>query len=322
MIGDKQVIALSLGALLLAGVTLYPVWHPMKDKGRTGALPKAPADQNSGLASDANSSAQAPGRGDSSPPPSVASEQQRLIRALEQAINTGDPAAAESLFWKYLPTLLSNGGAPMAENVVAGTPRGPMRDCLLRVLATAWASRDAVAALAWTARLPDKRERDEAYDHVLSSLAEAEPARAVRLAAAQTEAEEAERTARVERLIQSWARLDFPDSREWVLSQPAGEQRNRWTARIAAVQAINSPQDAARFALEQIPDGPIQEEAVISVVYSWAERDPSAAQEWVRSFASGPLRARALNEVQGLAATPSTQQPAATEEPATTRPMD
>ena len=253
MIGDKQVIALSLGALLLAGATLYPVCHPTKGKGRSGALRHAPADQDPGLASGMDDLPFAWERGGGSASSTTASKPPRLIRGLEQAINTGDPAAAEGLFWKYLPILLSNGEAPAVENIAVGTPPGPMRDCLLRVFATVWAERDPTSALAWTTRLPTKRERDETYDYILSSLAGLEPARAVRLAAAQTNAEE----------------------------------------------------------------------AVVSAVYNWAERDPAAAQRWVHSFTSGSLRARTLNEAQGPTATQQTIEPpmAADDSPAS-RPPD
>jgi hypothetical protein len=71
-------------------------------------------------------------------------------------------------------------------------------------------------------------------------------------------------------------------------------------ARLAMVMAKTAPADTARMVAEQISVGNIQNEAAISVVYQWAQTDPSAARVWVNLFPDGFLRTRALNELTNI----------------------
>lgn len=72
--------------------------------------------------------------------------------------------------------------------------------------------------------------------------------------------------------------------------------------RLAYVQSQNEPAAAANLVLEQIPPGPIQEEAAITVLHQWGGRDLASATAWADQFPPGTLRDRAEAELRGLAA--------------------
>ena len=61
-----------------------------------------------------------------------------------------------------------------------------------------------------------------------------------------------------------------------------------------------SEQTAARLVVEQIPAGPKQTEAVISVVHQWALQDLAGALAWVNRFPGGILKERAAHELAGV----------------------
>ena len=104
----------------------------------------------------------------------------------------------------------------------------------------------------------------------------------------------------VENLVQQWAGQDFVAA--WINEQPAGEQRDQMVARLAYVQSQTEPAAAADLVAGQIPTGPIQNEATISVLHQWATRDMASATVWVNRFPPGALRDRAEAELQGVAA--------------------
>jgi hypothetical protein len=107
-------------------------------------------------------------------------------------------------------------------------------------------------------------------------------------------------SAPIEQIIQKWAAADFPAALNWANREPAGEQRELVMERLAFVHAQNQPSAAARLVVEQIPPGPIQIEATISVLHQWALSDFSGASAWVDRFPS-ELQGRARAELDGIA---------------------
>lgn len=109
----------------------------------------------------------------------------------------------------------------------------------------------------------------------------------------------------MENLANRWAVQDFPAAAIWIKAQPAGENRDQMVMRLALVQAATHPSEAGRLIVEEIPEGPVQTEAVISVIYQWAGKDLPGACGWVGLFPESPLRDRAESELANIAATPS-----------------
>jgi hypothetical protein len=169
---------------------------------------------------------------------------------------------------------------------------------LLRSL-RAWAAKDPEAALAAAMKLPEGDERNQALSAVCLGLAETNPADAVKLA--QTLNLDKQPGAVMESLVQQWAGTDLASALVWANSQPAGDQRDGFTTRIAFVMSQSNPTDAANLVINQISPGPIQDEAVMTVLNQWGNQNLAAAATWVKGFPEGPLQARAAAELEGIA---------------------
>lgn len=162
----------------------------------------------------------------------------------------------------------------------------------------AWARRNPQQARDWLVDAPEGVKRDTVSEMVCLAIAETNAAAAVALA----EVYGAGCTNLVENLIAQWADHDVEAAYTWAVAKPAGEQRNGLLGRIAFVESKSDPKDAATLVAQQIPPGPIQDEAAISVLYEWAQKDPKAAMNWAQSFSPGTLHDRAVNEVQHVTA--------------------
>jgi hypothetical protein len=82
-------------------------------------------------------------------------------------------------------------------------------------------------------------------------------------------------------------------------TQNIGWVRLSWEA--AYVMSQTDPASAANLVINQIPPGPSQNEAVMTVLNQWANQDLNAAATWVKGFPVGPLQERAVNELEGIA---------------------
>ncbi len=163
---------------------------------------------------------------------------------------------------------------------------------------SAWAARDPEAALAAALKLPAGDERNEALTAVCSGLAQVDPAEAVKLA--QELQLDKQPGAVMEDLVQQWAGNDLASSLAWVASQPDGGQRDELTTRVAYVMSRNDPSDAAALVMSEIPPGPAQDEAIMTVLHQWANQNFVAAANWAKDTIGGPLQDRALNELKGI----------------------
>ncbi len=103
-------------------------------------------------------------------------------------------------------------------------------------------------------------------------------------------------------LIAQWATQDFEHAYGWTKAQEPSPARDDMFARLAYLRARADPAAAARLVATAIPAGPVQDEAVISVIHQWALQDPRGAALWAESFPDEALRQRASDEIAGLAA--------------------
>ena len=165
-----------------------------------------------------------------------------------------------------------------------------------------WAARDAESALAGVMKLPPGDERNQALIAVCHGLAQDDPATAIKLA--QTLKLDTQPDAVIPGLVQQWAATDLPSSLDWAYTQPAGGQRDDSMARIAFVLSQTQPMDGINLVQSQIPSGPAQDKAILTVLDQWADQDIDSAIACAIGFPEGPLRQEALNglEHQRLAA--------------------
>jgi hypothetical protein len=162
-----------------------------------------------------------------------------------------------------------------------------------------WARRDVDGALASVANLADEELRGEALEFICYGVAESNPAKAVNLAVSSGLQDRP--GAVVQNLVQQWAVADLPSALAWTTKQPNGEQRDEYMARVALEYSRRMPADAARLVVDQIPPGPAQTESAMTVLHQWAIQDLPAAAAWVAKFPDGPLRTRAVAELEGIA---------------------
>jgi hypothetical protein len=159
-----------------------------------------------------------------------------------------------------------------------------------------WASTNFDAALAFVQQLPDGDEKTDALEAVCFGLAQKDPALAM------TKAQELQEPAPVvENLAQQWADRDMTSTLSWAHNQPAGDMRDEVFQRIALVLSQRDPLNAANLVLEQVPAGPNQNEAIMTVLHQWANKDLTAAVNWVKTFPDDAFRERALQELEGIA---------------------
>jgi hypothetical protein len=211
-----------------------------------------------------------------------------LLERIRAAMDSDDPAAVFS----HLAALV-HADPRSAARFAETNDDAATREMFLHRVAQLWSERDAAAALAWAADLTKTAERDALVADICLQLADRDPAEAIRALGEHSQGA-------LEALAQRWAERDFSAAREWTLSRPEGEPRDRLVARLAFQQAHDSPREAATLAANQIREGETQAEAVMAVLHQWAKRDPAAAAEWIALFPEGGLRTRAASELEGI----------------------
>jgi hypothetical protein len=162
---------------------------------------------------------------------------------------------------------------------------------------TAWAAKDPEAALAAILKLPEGDQRNEALAAVCSGIAQTDPADAVKVA--QELHLDKQPGAIMEDLVQQWASSDIASSLAWAEDQPAGASRDEFNTRIAFIMSQTDPSDAATLVMNQIPPGPAQDEAIMTVLNQWANQDFTRALGWAKGI-TGPIQGRVISELTGI----------------------
>jgi hypothetical protein len=221
----------------------------------------------------------------------------QLEQAIIQAMNSTNDADRSLVFTNLLPALILRDPAAagkLAESLEAGDGRVDF----MRRVAQSWAATDPAGALAWAANLSDTQERQSTLTDATMQLGQANAASAI---ATVQQYDLGQSNGIMESLAQLWAGQDLPSALAWSRNLPAGDQRDQALARVAFVEAQTDPNAAASLIVNEMPAGPAQTEAAISVLHQWALRDLPAATAWVQQFPPGPLHDRAQNELNGIA---------------------
>lgn len=232
------------------------------------------------------------------PVSTTTTDSRRLDRTeLAAALDSPDDAirlhAIETLFARFADQDFY-AALDLIEAVGSPAQRARMR----QILGAGLARKDRGRALAWVSSLQDAVEREDAMAVVLGEISMTDPAAAVRLR--QEASLPAGDDPVLENLTQRWAESDLHSALQWADSLPPGDQRDHVTARAAYVQAQASPEAAATLIMDRMSPGLAQEEALISVLHQWAQRDLGAAQIWVKQMTPGPVRVRAGVELAAM----------------------
>jgi len=221
----------------------------------------------------------------------------KYLALIQPLLDSTNQADHDLIYTNLLRGLIGEDPA-MAGWLAASLASGDVRQEFVRRVAQGWAAVDPDGATTWAASLTDAEERRSTLSDVAFQIAQADPAAAVALA---EKLDFGSSNGTLENLAQQWAGRDFGATLDWAIQQPAGEQRDQIVSHIAFVQALSDPAAAANLIVAQIPPGPAQDEAAMSVLQQWGMQDYQAASDWVNQFQAGPLRNRALAELSGIA---------------------
>jgi hypothetical protein len=175
---------------------------------------------------------------------------------------------------------------------------GNERESRIRELLSAWAARDAEAALTWVSALENPAARGSARSTVCLAVAEKDPRRAVELALAHG-TDQDDDCGLLECLTMQWCEKECATVVDWAREQPPGEWRERLLARASFVLSKSDPAAAANL-VSGLDSGTVQDEAAMAVLHQWALQDSPAALKWAEAFSEPILRERALTEISNL----------------------
>lgn len=282
---------LAVGLVCFAAIHWYKSASASDSRLAAGSVPSG----SDAEGADALASPRSSGAVETAQSPATANERRaQLVKDIQDQLNSGDETARETVLTDLLPQLVALdpvAAGRLAETI--GSDAG--RSDVLRSVAQAWAGTDPAGALAWAAQLSDPDEQRTTLADVDLQIAQSDPARAVDVAQ-QYHLNEGLYDVMPSLAVQ-WATQDLPAALAWAGNLPAGEQRDQIMSRIAFVESQNAPVDAGNRVLTEIPPGPTQEEAVMTVIHQWSLKDMNGAAGWVQKFPEGPLKDRALTEL-------------------------
>jgi RNA polymerase sigma factor (sigma-70 family) len=168
-----------------------------------------------------------------------------------------------------------------------------IRKAALSDLLEQWAKKDATAALAWAQAQPTQHGRDETVGTIIAGTMEANPAQAAELLQSLSATTLEKDRGLIASVVQSWAKNDFSATTTWATQLPEGPLRERALESLLPEWVAQDPQAAVNFALS-LPEGTAQAKCVGQVAFEWATRNSKATQGWLEGLPEGPVRNAAL----------------------------
>jgi hypothetical protein len=230
--------------------------------------------------------------------PAVRKSVARLTAELCDAFNSLSVDRLRFALTQLLPALVEE-DAPAAARLAESITDLNLRGEVIYLVARLWGKKDVEAALTWAGALKIEYEREAALTDAALELAREDLSRALQLSARFFREDEPSPV--LENLAQRWAENNFPAALAWTLANSTGPQRDELVARLALVEASHAPRTAAQLVVDEMRPGESQNEAAISVLHQWAQRNVSEAVAWVERFPDGPLRDRANAELKSVA---------------------
>jgi hypothetical protein len=239
----------------------------------------------------------------------------------------GKQQALNQFSWRWIQT------APAAAAEYASTlPPGRSRDDFLRNVAMQWSNQDPEAAVRWATALDDPRVKQQALTAALGSWSGQEPQAAATYVAGlppgrlQNEAavsvaanwagedpaaaldwvrgfgDDPTRRNALQSVISRWATDDPAGAGAWVQSQPAGAERTEIAAGLARNLAWSNPTEAVRWADFVGTDSAEFRSIASTLASAWANQDPKAGGDWLKSLPAGEAREMAVSSFVSAAA--------------------
>lgn len=223
---------------------------------------------------------------------------ERLTEEIREAFDSLSVEPLKFALAELLPALVKEdafAAARLAESMAEPSLRGEV----MHIVARLWGKKDPENALAWAGALKVDYEREAALADAGEDVAREDPAGALQWIARSLPADGP--SAILENLAQRWAEKDFAAAQAWIAAVSAGVQREALVARLAYVRARDHPEVSVRLVVEEMQPGDAQNEALVSVLHQWAQRDFSSAAAWVDRFPESSLRKRSIAELNAIA---------------------
>jgi hypothetical protein len=281
--GRALLLLLGLGGLLLALPDRIRKDHSVKSE-----------DGGSGLPTITRKGA-APSKSDRRVTGPAAHQPSRIITALESADTSEQQRALETL----LPDLMKRDMAAAAA-LAADLPAWARREQALLLVSDAWGKSDPASAHRWASSLKEE-ERRMCLANICRQVSRQDPMLGIAYAESSPGGSDPELMEQLAAQLLSGSRgAAKDDAIAWIKNRKDPQESDRFFAAGVRALAANSPEEAARIAVDYMFSGPMQEEAVISALHQWVLRDRDAAAAWVALFPEGPLRERAEGELFGI----------------------
>jgi len=166
------------------------------------------------------------------------------------------------------------------------------------MLARSWAVKDLTATLKWAQGMKPGSERTSVIMTVAYEAVRDDPVQGLNLAAQLPVSQ-----SRDELLVQGarqWAVHAPEAAAQWAAQIDPGETRDRLISAICTAWSENDPEKAASLVLRELPAGKLQEDAAISILQRWTQKEPDKAMNWALDFPAGDLRETALRNATQL----------------------
>lgn len=93
------------------------------------------------------------------------------------------------------------------------------------------------------------------------------------------------------------ADVDPAQAIEWAGGLEEAQERAEAFGRIAVVVSARNPEQAAKLAMEEVPEGIVRDRAVVQIVQRWAQGEPGSAAAWIATLPSGAARTAGVQSV-------------------------
>lgn len=177
-------------------------------------------------------------------------------------------------------------------------PDGQQRYELSLAVAVVWGKQQPELAADWVRQWPAE-EKEAGLLAVAYEAARTAPREALTLASELGPSEA--RDGLIAQAAGEWAATDTKTPVTWVAQMPPSPLRDQIIASLSLAISESDPEAAAALAIESLPPGKQQNDAVIGIVQRWAQKDRERTAEWVAAFPEGELRETALANLTSLA---------------------
>lgn len=177
-------------------------------------------------------------------------------------------------------------------------PHGKARNEALLQVALAWFAEDPQAAWDWVSAWEIGNTRESTLTSLAYELCHQDPAAAFEKSFSL--AEGLSRTQLIEHTMAEWAHHNPSSALAQAEKIENLASRQAAIASLATSWAETNPSAAATLAIQSLPPGPTQDRTIAAIVQRWAQQDPHAVQQWVKTFPDGQVKQNALEHIEQL----------------------